>query len=118
MNGVMADSVSEGSSHRGASVTWAAKIIWPSAARAGRSGVTVRTARAKQQDAIVRAPLIMPTLSRALPGRQGCSVLASGHEIWTVLPGAGARRDLPRRAVRGEVRADRARRPARPRRLV
>ena len=32
MNGVMADSVSAGSSHFGARVTWAAKVICPSGA--------------------------------------------------------------------------------------
>src|SRR5262247_1918074 len=48
MNGVMADSVSSGSSQRGASVTWAAMLTWPSGAAATRVDHAGTTATARQ----------------------------------------------------------------------
>src|SRR5713226_6775277 len=50
MNGVMADSVSPGSSQRGARVTWTAHTIWPSGpAAAGSAPSAVRTGAGKVQ---------------------------------------------------------------------
>src|SRR5712691_4562308 len=43
MKGVMADSVSAGSSHRGARVTWTAQLICPSGAAPARAGSPDRT---------------------------------------------------------------------------
>src|SRR5436309_2777638 len=62
MNGVMADSVSPGSSQRGARVTWTAHTIWPSGpAAAGSAPSAVLTGAGKVQ--------IESSRARALSGR-------------------------------------------------
>src|SRR3989442_6359016 len=67
MNGVMADSVSAGSSHRGASVTWAAKFIWPSAATAIPAGSVEANAKTRRHSASGRIRLVMPTIVESIP---------------------------------------------------
>src|SRR5436190_10288266 len=68
MKGVMADSVSAGSSHFGASVTWAAKFIWPSGAASARPTAEDRSATRRSASTCDRGwvmPSIVPILAPA-----------------------------------------------------
>ena len=58
MNGVMADSVSPGSSHFGARVTWTAKLICPSGAASTGGAIEVASAVASASAAIAARPRI------------------------------------------------------------
>src|SRR5438552_8631001 len=62
MNGVMADSVSAGSSHFGASVTWAAKFIWPSGAACTWPTADSRSAGRRESASTRDRGLIMPSI--------------------------------------------------------
>ena len=87
MNGVMADSVSPGSSHFGARVTWTAKLICPSGAASIGGAIAMASAVASASAAIGARPRIdrkgpiMPTLPSA-PRRRGP---ASSSQTFTVM---------------------------------
>src|SRR5881396_493393 len=89
MNGVMADSVSPGSSQRGARVTWTAHTIWPSGpAAAGSAPSAVLTGAGKVQLEVLRRRLsdasfdLVHGLDDGRGDRRGHSVLtALGHHV-------------------------------------
>src|SRR2546427_9241027 len=67
MNGVMADSVSPGSSQRGARVTWTAHTIWPSGPAApGSAPSAVLTGAGKVQIESSRTSALSGRVSRLI----------------------------------------------------